>query len=101
MIEIKTGNLELEEGTIVIDFFATWCGPCKMLSPILAKLSEEEDYKGFKFWKVDVDENESLVKDFNIYAMPTLVIVKGGKEIARQVGLIPEDQLRDFLNQGK
>ncbi len=86
---------EATEGLVLIDFYATWCGPCKMLSPIVDELSEE--VTNAKFFKVDVDENEELVEMFNIEAMPTLIILRDGKVVNKSVGFKPKAALKALL----
>jgi thioredoxin 1 len=73
-----------QQGAVVIDFFATWCGPCKRIAPFFEKLSES--VKSVSFFKVDVDESQDLVNEFAISAMPTFVFLKDGKEIKRVEG---------------
>lgn len=89
----KVNQAEFEgaiaEGVSVVDFFATWCGPCKMLSPVLEEISEELDGK-IKFFKVDIDENEGLAARFRITGVPSLVIFKDGKKEDMLVGLQPK-----------
>ena len=95
--ELTTNNFKDEamQGVVLIDFFATWCGPCKMLSPIIEELSEE--MPNVKFFKVDVDENEELVEMFNIEAMPTLIILKDGKIANKSVGFKPKANIKALL----
>ena len=78
---------------VLVDFFATWCGPCKMLGPIL------EEYKSdVKVIKVDVDEFDELAREYGVMSIPTLVLMEDGKEVKRNVGLVNEDELEKFLN---
>ena len=85
------------EELMVVDFFATWCGPCKMLAPVLDELSNE--INDVKFVKIDTDENMDLAMEFNITTIPTLVFMKNGIEIDRKVGFIPKNSLKeDILN---
>ena len=81
------------EKRILIDFFATWCGPCKMLSPIL-----EEHQSSIKVIKVDVDESPELAREYGIMSIPTLVLLENSQEVKRNVGLINDDELTTFLN---
>ena len=84
---------------VVVDFFATWCGPCKILGPILERVSEE--LPDTKIVKVDVDECENTAKQFGIMSIPTLVFLKNGEEIARNVGLVNQETLIELINQHK
>lgn len=86
---------EAMSGLVLIDFYAVWCGPCKMLSPIVDELSEE--MPNVKFFKVDVDENEELVEMFNIEAMPTLIVLKDGKVVNKSVGFKPKANIKALL----
>lgn len=77
-------NLWTESQALVCDFSAAWCGPCKMLEPVLRKL--EKEYPEITFVKVDVDKQDGLSEEHGVQAMPTLLFVKNGKEIKRIVG---------------
>lgn len=90
-----------ESKPTIVDFFATWCGPCKMLSPILEKV--EEDSKGeFNIIKVDVDESYDVAKKYGIMSVPTMIIFKDGDEQEKIVGLRQKNQIeeavRSYLN---
>ena len=80
----------------VVDFNATWCGPCKMLGPVLEKLSGEMADKA-SFYGVDVDENSDLAEEFGVMSIPTLVILKNGEKVAERVGFAPEPILKSWL----
>ena len=80
------------EKKVLVDFFANWCGPCKMLGPVL------EEYKSdMKVIKVDVDLFNELAREYAIMSIPTLVIIEDGKEVKRNIGFISEDELEIFL----
>ncbi len=82
---------------VLIDFFAEWCGPCKMIAPVLAQLADE--YKGkLKIVKIDVDISPELAGKFSVSAMPTLIIAKGGSAIATQVGANPKAVLKAWID---
>lgn len=85
---------EIQEGTVLVDFFATWCMPCRMMSQILEEVDRELDGKG-KIVKVDVDQNENLAKKFGVMSIPTLVLFKDGKMVSKNVGVM---QKNDCLN---
>lgn len=80
---------------VLVDFFATWCGPCKMLSPVL------EELKDIKILKVDVDEAPNLCKEYAIMSVPTLMIFKNGKMISKKMGYMPLEQIEAWINQNK
>ena len=75
----------------VVDFYATWCGPCKMLAPILE--SVEKETEGVAFFRVDVDEAPDTARRFGIMSIPTLVFLKDGEEVARTVGVQRKPEL--------
>jgi thioredoxin 1 len=87
----------IKEGTVIVDFYATWCGPCKMLTPVLEQLSEENP--DVTILKVDVDEVSSLSAQFGIQAVPTLLLFKGGQQIDMRLGYQNKNQLLNFINQ--
>lgn len=81
-----------EEGIVVVDFWATWCGPCKMIAPIIEELDEE--MSNVKFVKVDVDKNPEIAGEYKIVSIPTLKIFKGGKVVNTLVGFKPKEALK-------
>lgn len=83
---------------VIIDFYADWCGPCQMMKPVFADLSEEYEGK-LKFMKLDTQAEEGLAMKFKIQGIPALVLVKGLKEVGRIVGYVGEDQLRIKINE--
>ena len=86
------------ETPVLVDFWATWCGPCKTLGPILEKLAGE--YNGaFRLAKVDVDKEQEIAAAFQIRSVPTVFLVKGGQIVDGFPGAVPEGQLREFLKQ--
>ncbi len=86
-----------QKAPVVVDFWATWCKPCKSLSPILEKLAEEA--KGaFRLAKVDVDENPNLARRYNVYSIPTVKAFRNGQVIAEFVGVLPEPSVREFIS---
>lgn len=81
---------------VLVDFWASWCGPCRMLAPIVEKLSNEMPDK-FDFYKVNVDEESSLAAQFGIMSIPTLIVFKNGEIAEQSVGVKGENELRDML----
>ena len=93
--ESKFAN-EISEGVVVVDFFATWCGPCKMLSPIIDSLAEE--MKGsVKFIKVDADESVNILQDQGVAGLPTIAIFKDGQKQDMIVGFSPKEILAEKI----
>ncbi len=88
---------EVKEGLVLVDFFATWCGPCKMLSPLLEELAEENP--NLKVLKIDVDEVGPLAARFGIQAIPTLILFKDGERKDTKLGYQNKNQLLGFINQ--
>ena len=84
------------EKLIVIDFFAEWCGPCQMLTPILKELDEE--YENVEFFKVNVDESQECAMRYGVTAMPTLIFFKNGEEVERQIGFLSKEELSKILD---
>ncbi len=82
---------ELIQEKVLVDFYANWCGPCKMLSPILEKLEE------VKVLKVNVDENPELARKYGVMSIPCLILFDKGKELKRNVGFIPENKLKEWI----
>src|SRR5919201_2085225 len=81
---------------VVVDFYATWCGPCQYLGPIIAKLASE--FKGtIKFAKIDIDKNEDIANKYNVQSIPTIIIFKAGREIAETVGALSKEELKHFI----
>ena len=99
MITITKENFEKEvlqaEKPVMVDFWATWCGPCRMLSPIVDQLAEERT--DAVFGKVDVDEQRELAAQFGIMSIPTVVVFKGGKAVRQTVGAQPKAALEKML----
>ncbi|MDP4146416.1 MAG: thioredoxin [Bacillota bacterium] len=89
-------NVIKGEGVVLVDYFAQWCGPCKMIAPILDELSQELDGK-VKIFKVDVDQSSELSREYNIMGVPTMLIFKNGKEVDKIVGFVPKSTLKAKL----
>ena len=83
---------ELIKEKILVDFYANWCGPCKMIAPILEKVESN-----IKVVKVDVDVFEDLAKEYGIMSIPTLVLFEDGKEIKRNIGFMDKERIENFL----
>ena len=87
----------IKEGTVLVDFFATWCGPCKMLSPVLEEVANENP--NLTVLKIDVDEVGELAARYGIQAIPTLMLFKNGQRVETRMGYQNKNQLIAFINQ--
>lgn len=83
------------EGTVLVDFWATWCGPCRMLSPIVDEVASE--HPDVKVGKINVDEQPELAQQFGIMTIPTLLVFKNGEKVQESVGLIPKEKVEALL----
>lgn len=82
---------------VLLDFWAEWCGPCRMLSPVVEEVAAEREGK-MKVGKVNVDEEILLANEFGVSSIPTVVILKGGKSVAKTVGYMPKAELDAFID---
>lgn len=82
---------------VLVDFWANWCGPCKMLAPVLEQVAEE--MPDVQIVKVDVDDNGDLAEKYNVMSIPTMILFKNGEQVGKSVGFIGPDQVKDFINQ--
>ena len=101
MKEIKDAEFdaEISSGLCLVDFFATWCGPCKMLSPLLDEIAKQ--LTDVKFLKVNIEDNGVKADELGVKALPTLILFKDGKEKARNIGLVSQDKLIEWINKNK
>jgi thioredoxin 1 len=103
MLQITKDNFknEVEEcqGLVVIDLYADWCGPCRMLAPILAQL--EGEYPEVKFCKINVDDEPELAKSFNVTSIPMVAFVKNNTFADLSIGLVPKDKLKGLIEANK
>ena len=86
------------EGKVVVDFYADWCGPCKMLGPVMEKISEELDGK-VKFTKINIDENMSIAEKYEIMSIPTIIVFENGNVKNTIIGLRSKQEIIDTINE--
>lgn len=96
-VEEKDFNVEVlkENGVVVVDFWATWCGPCKMIAPVIEELAS--DMKDVKFVKVDVDKNPSVANQYRIASIPTIMMFRDGKVVDTVVGFRPKSDIENTI----
>ncbi|HEY0222668.1 thioredoxin [Lactovum miscens] len=90
---------ETANGTVLVDMWATWCGPCRMQAPILTQLSEELDESELKIVKMDVDENPATPQGFGVMAIPTLLFMKNGQVVRQEAGVHTKAQIKQILEE--
>ena len=83
--------------TLVVDFFADWCGPCRMLGPVMDQLSEEYDGKA-EFVKINVDDNPDLAREYSIMSIPCVMVFKEGAVAGKNVGFAPKEAMKEFID---
>ncbi|HEL2058118.1 TPA: thioredoxin [Streptococcus suis] len=100
MVQVITdANFEVEtqEGVVLVDFWAPWCGPCRMQAPILEQLASEVDEDELRIYKMDVDENPNTARQFGIMSIPTLLFKKDGQVVKQVAGVHTKDQIKAIL----
>lgn len=90
--EVKNFN-----GKVLVDFWATWCGPCKMMAPIVEKLAEETTGENIKIGKIDVDENPNLASEYGIMSIPTFIVFENGEAVKTVVGMQDKTALSELI----
>lgn len=101
-VEITTDNFETEvinsDVPVLIDFWADWCMPCKMVAPVLEEISRDYDGK-LKIGKLDVDAHGELAMKFNVQSIPTLLLIKNGEEVGRKIGAVPRPSIEELFKE--
>ncbi|HWL25445.1 MAG TPA: thioredoxin [Ureibacillus sp.] len=93
-------NEEIANGVVLVDFWATWCGPCKMIAPVLEEIDSEIGDQ-VKIAKLDVDNNQATAAEYQVMSIPTLLLFKDGQQVAKTVGFQPKEALLEFINSNK
>ena len=101
VVAVNNDNFKSEvleaQGLVLVDFWAPWCGPCKMMGPVLEEIASELDGK-VKVCKVNVDDNPELAEKYGIMSIPNFIAFKGGQVAGQQVGAVPKDAILKMLN---
>lgn len=92
--EEKLENL-LQDGIYLVDFYADWCGPCKMLGNVL------ENMEDINIIKINVDEHQEIARQFGVMSIPTMIVFKNGVEVQKQIGFLPEEEIRNLIKQAE
>lgn len=99
MIYVDENNFELEvlksDKPVLVDFFAEWCGPCQMMSPVINEIAE--NIEDVKVCKCDIDNSPGLAVTYNVMSIPTLILFKNGEIVKRQIGALPKQAILDML----
>lgn len=99
VVEITEANFADEvlqsDKTVLLDFWAAWCGPCRMLSPVVDEIAEE--YQNIKVGKVNVDEQSALAQKFGIMSIPTLLVFKNGQVVESSIGVVPKQDILQMI----
>ena len=101
VVKLTGANFEQEvmqaDQPVLVDFYADWCGPCKMMGPVVEELAGE--VSGVKVCKINIDEEMAVAQKYGVMSIPTLILFKDGKEVAKNVGFMPKELLVQWINE--
>lgn len=99
IVDVNDGNFsqETNDGLVLVDFWAPWCGPCKMIAPVLEELDEEQG-DSVKIVKLNVDDNQETAGKYGVMSIPTLLLMKDGNVVDQVVGFQPKEALAELIN---
>ena len=92
-----TEEIDTQDGLSVVDFWAAWCGPCRLVAPIVEKLAEDYAEEGLRVGKLDVDQNQEIASRFGVRSIPTILFFKDGELVDQVIGLVPRTQLEELI----
>lgn len=98
-LEKENFNDIISKGVTLVDFYAEWCGPCKMLGPIIEEVADE--LNGIQVMKVNIDEHGDIAQKYGVMSIPTLILFKDGNEVNKSIGFMPKEDIIEFVNQNK
>ena len=98
-LENEDFNQIISKDLTLVDFYAEWCGPCKMLSPIIEEVANETS--DVKIVKVNIDEHSDIAQKYGVMSIPTLILFKDGNEIDKSIGFMPKEDILEFINKNK
>lgn len=98
IIELQEENFndEIKEGLVLVDFYAVWCGPCKMMHPIIEEI--HNSYPDLKIIKIDVDNHEDLARTYSVMSIPALFLFQNGEIVNKNIGLTPKEEIENWIN---
>ena len=101
LIHLEKGNFNeiINKGLTLVDFYAEWCGPCKMIGPILEEISDE--ISEVNIVKVNIDEYSDIAKNYGVMSIPTLIMFKNGEAKDKSIGFMPKEDIIEFINKNK
>jgi thioredoxin 1 len=92
-----TEEVDSQTGLSMVDFWAAWCGPCRLVAPIVEKLAEDYAEEGLRVGKLDVDQNQEIASRFGVRSIPTILFFKDGELVDQVIGLVPRTQLEQLI----